>query len=186
MKLIVGLGNPGKDYQNTRHNVGFNMVDRLASCWSVDMDRSRFHGSFGQGRCGTEPVLLLKPQTYMNRSGLSVAESLLFYKLPLESLMVIVDDMALEIGGLRLRPAGSTGGHNGLKDIMARLGDDQFPRLRIGIGSAGGSRATRHVLGIFNAEEQAALEPVLDRGVKAVECWIREGIEKAMTEYNRS
>lgn len=185
MRLIVGLGNPGKEYQNTRHNVGFFVVERLAASWNIAMERNRFHGRFGNGRCRAEPVLLLMPQTYMNRSGLSVSEAMGFYKLPLDALLIIVDDMALDLGLLRLRPSGSAGGHNGLKDIIARLGDDGFARLRIGIGTAGVGRAVGHVLGPFSREEQEKIEPALNRAVEAVESWIHLGIDKTMTEYNR-
>ena len=183
MKLIVGLGNPGQEYQGSRHNVGFDMVDLLARRWMIEMTRQRYHGFFGGGIRNDASVMLLKPQTYMNRSGASVAEAVSFYKLPQEAIMVVLDDMALPVGRLRLRRGGSAGGHNGLQDIVDCLGSDAFSRLRVGIGAAAHD-AVNHVLGAFDKAERPAIEAALTRGAEAVECWLDEGIEPAMNLYN--
>jgi PTH1 family peptidyl-tRNA hydrolase len=148
------------------------------------VNRRKFQGFFGDGQYGGEKVMLLKPETYMNRSGNSVAEAMNFYRLPEEDLLVVVDDMALELGRLRLRAQGSSGGHNGIKDIIRILGHDEFNRLRIGIGSAGQRNAIGHVLGDFRPEEKIVIEEALKKGTQAVECWLRKGIEEAMTRYN--
>jgi len=132
--LIVGLGNPGPDYMHTRHNVGFDCLDMLASDIGASLDRTRFRGYFGEGRIGTEKVLLLKPSTYMNLSGESVGEAAAFYKIPPENIILIYDDISLEVGRLRIRKKGSPGGHNGIKSVTAHLGTDVFPRVKIGIG----------------------------------------------------
>jgi len=184
LKLVVGLGNPGARYENTRHNVGFRVIDVLARRWQVDVGRHRFAGLCGQGRVAGRRVMLLKPMTYMNRSGQAVAEVVGFYKLPLADVMVIVDDLALPLGRLRIRRQGSAGGHHGLEDIIRRLGDDGFCRLRIGIEQVQGPRMVDHVLSPFRPEEREAIESAIERAADAVECWLREGPEEAMNRYN--
>jgi len=184
MKLIVGLGNPGERYHHSRHNLGYKVVDELARTWSIEVRRLKFQGLFGQGTVGGQTVALLKPETYMNLSGGSVAEAVRFYKILPGELLVVVDDMDLEPGRMRLRASGSAGGHNGLKDIIARLGSDEFSRLRIGIGAAVGG-GVGHVLGTFLPEEQSVIDEACERAVGAVECWLKAGIDQTMTRYNQ-
>ncbi len=184
MKLIVGLGNPGREYERTRHNVGFVVVDELARRWGFEVRKTKFHARTGGGAAEGQSVLLMKPQTYMNRSGLAVGEALGFYQVAAEDLLVVVDDMALELGQLRLRGQGSAGGHNGLKDIIAALGHQNFARLRIGIG-AGGPDAVNHVLSVFSPTEQEACEAAVQRGTDAAICWLSEGMDAAMNKYNQ-
>jgi len=185
MKLIVGLGNPGSQYRRSRHNLGFEVVNLLEQQWSIDVNRRKFQGRFGGGMVGGQQIVLLKPETFMNRSGGSVVEAVAFYKLALNDMLVVSDDMDLELGQLRLRPAGSAGGHNGLKDIIARLGNDEFARLRIGIGTATRESAVNHVLGSFSPEETPAVEAACRRAAEAVVCWAQFGIEQAMNRYNQ-
>ncbi len=185
MRLIVGLGNPGQKYEGTRHNVGFRCVEELARRWQVDLGRRMFQGVGAAGVIGGQRVLLLKPGTYMNRSGQSVVEAAGFYRIAPADLLVVVDDMALPTGRLRIRAMGSAGGHNGLTDIIERLGSEDFARLRIGIGQVRGERMVGHVLSPFTAEEERIIEPAIRRAADAVACWLADGIDAAMTRYNR-
>jgi len=186
MKLIVGLGNPGSQYRRSRHNLGFEVVNLLEQQWAINVNRQKFQGRFGSGMVGGQQIALLKPETFMNRSGGSVVEAVTFYKLTPNDIIVVLDDMDLELGQLRLRQRGSAGGHNGLKDIIAKLGDDGFARLRIGIGTASENAAVNHVLGSFSPEETPIVEAACRRAVEAVECWVRLGIDKAMNRYNQN
>ena len=186
MKLIVGLGNPGKEYERTRHNVGFDLVDVLAVRWSVEVRKKKFNGRFGSGQFGLEAVMLLKPQTYMNLSGQSVLDAFMFHKLGQDDLLVVNDDMALPLGQIRLRQRGSDGGHNGLKDIVRCLGHSDFDRLRIGIGASRFGDSTNHVLGRFEEAEQEALDEAIVRCALAVECWVENGAETTMNKFNVS
>ncbi len=186
MKLVIGLGNPGDKYQNTRHNVGFQVLDELARRWSYERGRRRFNGRMADGSIREERVLLLKPETYMNLSGRSVREASTFLKLATADLLVVVDDLALPLGRLRLRPRGSAGGHNGLTSVIQELGTEDFARLRIGIGHASGERMVGHVLGAFTADEQPIIGQGLRTAADAVECWITEGPDAAMTRFNRA
>ncbi|MCB9839102.1 MAG: aminoacyl-tRNA hydrolase [Phycisphaeraceae bacterium] len=187
MKLIVGLGNPGRDYDRTRHNAGFMAVDRLARRHAAGaIARGQFHAMTleaaipGAGKC-----LLIKPNTYMNRSGLAVGEAVRFYKCsPVEDVLIIVDEVALPVGSIRLRAGGSAGGHNGLADIERALGTSDYPRLRIGVGEPEFAARRDHVLGRFTDEESTALEPALERACDAAERWAAEGVIKAMNEFN--
>ena len=183
MKLIVGLGNPGPHYTGTRHNTGFDVVDVLAGRWNIRMATEKFHAWFGDGDVRGERVVLLKPTTYMNRSGLAVLAAGRFYKIDLEQLLVISDDSALPVGRLRMRARGSAGGHNGLQDIIDRLGDDAWCRLRIGIGEPIGMSA-RYVLNRFGEEEKVTMQRATQRAADAVECWIEEGADLTMTRFN--
>ena len=135
MKLIVGLGNPGKEYSGTRHNVGFAVIDELSNEYSIDVSKGKFKGVYGEGRINNERVILLKPLTYMNLSGESIKAVSDFYKIPVEDIIVIYDDISLPVGGLRIREKGSAGGHNGIKSIIAHLKTDEFPRIKVGVGS---------------------------------------------------
>ena len=187
MKLIVGLGNPGRDYARTRHNVGFMAVDRLAQRHAAGaVARGRFHAmTIDAAIAGAGKCLLIKPTTYMNRSGLAVGEAVRFYKCsPVEDVLIIVDDTALPLGALRLRASGGDGGHNGLANIERALGTNEYARLRIGGGEPEFAAQKDHVLGRFTDEEIATMEPALDRVCDAAECWAVEGLTRAMNTYN--
>jgi PTH1 family peptidyl-tRNA hydrolase len=186
-QLIVGLGNPESKYDKTRHNIGFEAVDLLAKTWQIPwQENRRFQGLLAEGSApGGKKIRLLKPLTYMNRSGQSVRAVTDWYKLSPESLLVVYDDMDLSLGRLRLRLSGSAGGHNGMKSIVSHLGSQNFPRLRIGIGkSNGNTEAISHVLGKFAPDEASVVSEVLDLVVKVVEASLKEGVEKAMSLYN--
>jgi PTH1 family peptidyl-tRNA hydrolase len=187
-KFVVGLGNPGRKYRRTRHNVGFEALAELIARFSADGPREAFAGELWQARPAglDEQVLLLAPQTYMNRSGRAVAEMLRFYKASPGDLMVVYDDMALEAGQLRCRQGGSAGGHNGLADVIAALGTDEVPRLRIGIGAAPPRMdAADYVLGKFTEDEIAVIGPAVDAAADAVQDWLRHGIRYVMDRYNQ-
>lgn len=183
MKLIVGLGNPGPKFSGTRHNVGFDVIDILAREWDVGVSTEKFHGWFGKGEIRAEEVVLLKPNTFMNLSGRAVLAAGRFYKLSLGDLLVICDDLALPLGRIRLRSGGSSGGHKGLKDILDRLGDDQWSRLRLGIGGAVGD-AARYVLDRFSGEDEVVMAASRVFAAEAVACWVEHGVDLAMTRFN--
>ncbi|MCK4660658.1 MAG: aminoacyl-tRNA hydrolase [Phycisphaerae bacterium] len=183
MKLIVGLGNPGSKYAGTRHNVGFRVIDELAARWGIDTRQEKFHAWFGKGVIREEPAVLLKPTTFMNRSGQAVLAAGRFYRLEVGDLVVVGDDLALPPGRLRLRAAGSAGSHRGLQDIISRVGTCEFARLRIGIGSAIGD-AAGYVLSPFAASEEAIIQRVIPQAADAIECWITSGPEETMNRYN--
>jgi PTH1 family peptidyl-tRNA hydrolase len=189
MKLIVGLGNPGPQYERTRHNAGFLALDALAQRHGLTGPRSKFHAMTLEGAIpagGTlHRVALLKPITFMNRSGLTVGEARTFFKLEPADVLVLVDDLALPVGQIRLRATGSAGGHNGLKDVERVLGTRDYPRLRIGIDRPpGGIPQVDYVLGKFTTEQSDALIPALPRACDAAETWLAEGIEPAMNQVN--
>ena len=184
IKMIVGLGNPGREYAGTRHNAGFDVVDSLARQLGVDVKKKKFGGLFGQCVLDDKTVMLLKPQRYMNCSGEVVATARGFYKLALEDIIVVTDDMALEPGRIRIRPKGSSGGHNGLEDIIARLGSDEFTRLRIGIGESSEQMATDYVLARPGDEEKELKEKAVEKAAQAVICWVKEGVDAAMNKFN--
>ncbi|MBR0576404.1 aminoacyl-tRNA hydrolase [Proteiniclasticum sp. BAD-10] len=183
MYLIAGLGNPGKDYAQTRHNAGFMVVDRLAEAWGISLDKKKFKGLVGEGRIGSHRVILLKPQTYMNLSGESLVEAANFYKIPPENILVIFDDVSLDVGKLRIRKKGSAGGHNGIKSAIALLGTEDFPRVKVGVG-APSHDLVRHVLGKFAPEEMPLLEQTLEAAKNAVHSILHNGIDSAISEYN--
>jgi PTH1 family peptidyl-tRNA hydrolase len=198
MRLVVGLGNPGSEFVGTRHNVGWEALEELALRlgWIGKKDeynrlgRSKFDaitldGSVSIHSGGTEKVLLLKPTTYMNDSGRSVQSAMAFYHLSPAEVMVMLDDLALPSGKIRIRPGGSAGGHNGLKDIERALGTEQYPRLRIGIDAPPPPISGRdYVLGRFTDDQRRAVEPALQRAASAVLTWIEMGIETAMNQFN--
>lgn len=191
MKLIVGLGNPGSDYERTRHNAGFLAVDALAERHAPGaVPRARFQGvaleaSIERGPAAGEKVLLLKPTTYMNRSGQAVAEAVRFYKLNIATdLLVLVDDIYLPCGAIRLRAEGGSGGHNGLSDIDRLLGADTWSRCRIGVDPPGVVPQADYVLGRFTAEQWAKAGPAIARAADAAELWAARGIEAAMNKFN--
>jgi PTH1 family peptidyl-tRNA hydrolase len=180
-RLLLGLGNPGREYRETRHNVGFMILDRLASAARVDWrTEKRWHAEVA--RAGD--VLLAKPLTYMNLSGQAASGVAGFYKIPIAEILVILDDMALPLGKLRLRPEGSAGGHNGLQSVIDHLGTQAVARLRLGIGSAAPGQAVGHVLGRFALEEKSELEQSLDRAVAAIDCAQISGLASAMNAFN--
>ncbi|HYE01919.1 MAG TPA: aminoacyl-tRNA hydrolase [Phycisphaerales bacterium] len=186
MKLIVGLGNPGQEYQDTRHNAGFMAVDRLAARHAPDAtDRSKFNAAYREAEIGGEKCLLLKPLTYMNRSGSAVAQLMAFYKLGPWALLVLVDDTALPLGSIRVRADGSAGGHNGLADIERALGTAAYARVRLGIDPPPPPVAQHDwVLGRFTAEQKQALAPALEAAADAAEVWARLGVTAAMNRFN--
>lgn len=188
-QLIVGLGNPEPKYDQTRHNIGFAAVDALARSWQISWSENRrFKGLFGEGRGPDGKIRLLKPLTYMNRSGEAIRAVIDWYKIPPKSVLAIYDDMDLPVGRLRLRLSGSAGGHNGMKSAIAHLGSQDFPRLRIGIGkptlTGAEKKAIGHVLGKFSPEESKLISEILQLVVEAVELSLREGVEKTMSLYN--
>jgi PTH1 family peptidyl-tRNA hydrolase len=189
MKLVVGLGNPGPEYDNTRHNVGFEVVDRVARRWAdpaASVARNKFSGLLLEAMIDEEKILLLKPLTFMNLSGQAIVEAVHFYKLsPEDDLLVIVDDTALACGSLRLKPGGGSGGHNGLNDTSQRLGTDKWARLRIGIDPPGDIPLTNYVLGRFRPEQKILVEPTLDDAADAVAIWARQDLDSAMNQFNR-
>lgn len=190
-QLIVGLGNPGPQYDRTRHNIGFEIVDELARIWQVSIaQQKRFQGIFGETTLESiGKVRLLKPLTYMNLSGQAIRAAMDWYKLPPKSVLVIYDDMDLPLGKIRLRLSGSAGGHNGMKSAIAHLGTQEFSRLRVGIGSArdksrGDKDTISHVLGKFSTAETALVSEVQQLAIAAVELSLKQGVEKAMSLYN--
>jgi PTH1 family peptidyl-tRNA hydrolase len=187
MRVIAGLGNPGREYEQTRHNVGAAVLDRLARRYAPGaVARCKFHGIVVEAAIGADRALLLKPTTYMNRCGQAVAEAVSFYKLdPAADLLVLVDDTALACGMIRLRCGGGTGGHNGLADIERKLGSDQYARLRIGIDAPGEIPQEAYVLGRFRPDQIEQLEPALEDAVDATVCWMAHGTEEAMNRFNR-
>jgi peptidyl-tRNA hydrolase, PTH1 family len=194
MHLVVGLGNPGSEYAGTRHNIGWEVADALAVRlgW-IGKDRefnraarSKFDSLTLDGSVGGEKVLVLKPTTYMNLSGKAVQAALAFYQLVPADIMVVLDDLALPCGRIRIRSGGGDGGHNGLKDIQRALGTDQYPRLRLGIDSAPAPMAGRdYVLGAFTAQQREWIDPAVKRAGDAIVAWIERGLEAAMNEYNQ-
>ena len=184
MYVIAGLGNPGKKYENTRHNMGFITIDQLAEKHNIKVDKLKFKALVGEGRIAGQKVMLVKPQTYMNLSGESIREVMNFYKLDPENLIVIYDDIDIEAGTLRIRKFGSAGTHNGMKSVVYQLQSDRFPRIRLGIGSQKKGDLVNFVIGGFSKEEVPVLEEAVNHAVLATECIIEDGIDKAMNQYN--
>ncbi len=191
MHLIVGLGNPGPEFAGTRHNVGWMCLERLASRVGVSFDRNRFRAQLAFWVDDGRKVALARPLTFMNRSGEAVGPLVKFYKVGLDRLMVVYDDLDLPPGRIRIRPKGGAGGHHGLESIIEKLGTSDFPRLRVGIGRPAGPRAydpevvARYVLSPFSAAERPLIDAALDRAVDALIVWVREGIEAAMNRFNQ-
>lgn len=185
MKLIVGLGNLGRKYNQTRHNVGFEVLNRLAERFGDGQVKDKFGGQLMEARIGGERVLLLWPHTFMNLSGRSVGPAVEFYKLDLSDLLVVCDDFNLPLGKLRFRREGSAGGQNGLADIIRRLGTEEFARLRVGIGPVPEDwNAADFVLGRFAAAEKDIVNEVIVRAANGVECWATNGVEASMNRFN--
>lgn len=183
--IIVGLGNPGDKYEKTRHNVGFNVIDLLAKEYSIDVSKLKHKALIGEGRVGTEKVILVKPMTYMNLSGESVADICNYYNIDLENLIVIYDDIDLDVGKIRIRKKGSGGTHNGMRSIIKCLGSNEFPRVRVGISKPkNGQDLADFVLSRFSKEDEKSLQESFENSVAAVDCAIRNDLDLAMNRYN--
>lgn len=185
-KVIVGLGNPGREYAKHRHNIGFQVVEALAGAHGLTFDKLQHKARVASGRIAGHQVVLAKPLTYMNESGQSVSPLVHWYKTPLDQVLVVYDDLDVPLGVLRLRPGGGSGGHRGMRSIIQQLGSQDFPRLRIGIGRPpAGWDPADYVLSPFAEDELPVVVEVRERAVAAIECWLHEGIEAAMTQFNQ-
>ena len=185
MKLVVGLGNPGKKYNGTRHNVGFELIGQLGLKYDVGRPKSKFNAELAETTIKNEKTILVCPLTFMNLSGQTVVEAVNFYKLGLDDLLIVCDDFNLDVGRLRFRPSGSSGGQNGLEDIIRRLGSEAFGRMRIGVGKPpNGWNVSNYVLGRFDAADREGMTKSIQRSVDAVEHWIEFGIQSAMNQFN--
>lgn len=184
MYIIAGLGNPGKKYENTRHNMGFLTIDVIAEKLGIKVDRIKFKSLIGETSFAGEKVILVKPQTYMNLSGQAVREIVNFYKIPIENLIVIYDDIDIAVGTLRVRKKGSAGTHNGMRDIVYQLQDDNFPRIRVGIGAERKMELCDFVTGGFTKEEKPLLEEAVTKAADAALAVIADGIDRTMNAYN--
>lgn len=184
--MIVGLGNPGRAYKENRHNIGFKVATRLAERHDISMTRLEMQTIVGKGRIAGRSVMVAKPQTFMNKSGGAVASLVNYYDVPLANVMAVYDEIDLPLGALRLREKGGSGGHNGMKSIIARVGED-FPRLRLGVGRPPGRmEAAAYVLRDFKADERPIADEMMGAAVAAIESYLSDGIELAMTRHNRS
>ena len=183
--LIVGLGNPGAKYEKTRHNMGFQTVDLLADKAGVKLNKVKFKAAYNVINFGGCKCLVMKPQTYMNLSGEAVREAAQFYKIPAERVLVIYDDVSLPVGKLRVRPNGSAGGHNGIKNIIAHLGTQEFPRVKIGVAAPGEEGdMVDWVIGVPSQAERKILAESFEKAIEAAECIISDGCQKAMNRFN--
>ena len=187
MFIIAGLGNPTKEYEGTRHNVGFQVIDKIAEKYNIAVDAKKGRAYVGKGIIEGQKVLLIKPQTYMNLSGESVRSLLDYYKVDEEhELIVIYDDISLDVGQLRIRAKGSAGGHNGMKNIIAHLGSQVFPRIKVGVGEKPPKwDLADYVLGRFDKDDRALVEEAQERACKAVELILTDSVDAAMNEYNK-
>ncbi len=186
MHLVVGLGNPGKEYEGTRHNVGFEVIEHLAHKHRIAVNKRAHQAVVGDGLLGENRVILARPMTYMNLSGNAVAAITRYYKIEPSSIIVVLDDLNLPVGKLRLRMGGSAGGQNGLANIILRLGTQDIPRIRIGIGGVSGSKMVSHVLSRFPADERTLIDESIDRASSAIETAVAQGFEMAMNRFNVS
>lgn len=182
--IIVGLGNPGRKYENTRHNLGFITIDRIAEDLGIRVNKLKFKALIGEGRIENRRVVLVKPQTYMNNSGESVREIAKFYKIPMENLVVIYDDFDIAAGAVRVRKFGSAGTHNGMRSIIYQLQSDRFPRIRIGTGRGDEGNLIDFVIGGFSKEEVPVMEEAVLQAAAAAKCIVTDGIDLAMNRYN--
>ena len=187
MYLIVGLGNPGRQYEATRHNMGFDVIDKLVEEYQVPQAGVKFYAMFGKGRIGGQPVILMKPLSYMNLSGGPIREMANYFKIDPETEMIVVyDDIDLDPGQLRIRKKGSAGGHNGIKHIIQQLGTQNFVRIKVGVGAKPkGWDLADYVLGRFDKEDRALIEEAQERACKAVELILTDSVDAAMNEYNK-
>lgn len=184
MKLIVGLGNPGKKYEGTRHNMGFMAIDLLSDQAQIDVDKEVFHGLMGRGKIYDEDVILFKPTTFMNLSGTAVQEVVHYFKIALEDIVVIYDDMAIPIGSIRLRKEGSSGGHKGMQNIIDCLSSDQIKRIRIGIGEPGEWDTIDYVLSKPLKDDMPLIEEAIANAVRGVKEYLKSDFDRAMNKYN--
>lgn len=185
MYVIIGLGNPGKEYENTRHNMGFKAIDALAADAGIEVKKSRFHSLLGQGRISGEKVLLVKPQTYMNRSGIAARECAMYFDVPRENVIVIYDDIDIPLSAIRIRKSGGAGTHNGMKSVVQELGITDFPRIRIGVGAASDDEdLVNRVIGKVPKDEQLLLDKAAEAAAAAVKDIIAVGIDNAMNRHN--
>jgi len=185
MKLIVGLGNPGRDYDKTRHNIGFEIVDALSGKWGIPLNQAKHKGLYGVGYVNGKKVILLKPMTYMNLSGESISAVMSYFKVDIENVVVLYDDLDLAVGKMRLRQKGSAGGHNGIKSTIAHLGTQEFNRVRIGIGRPqNGMSVTNHVLGRFTEMEWTEMQEMINTCTKACESYLEKPFLQVMNDFN--
>ena len=184
MKLFVGLGNPGKKYEHTRHNMGFDVIDLFSDLSQIDVDKEVFHGLLGRGTALGQDVMLFKPTTYMNLSGTAVREVVSYFKIPLEDVIIIFDDMALEPGKIRLRNEGSSGGHKGMQNIIDLMGTQDIKRIRIGIGEPGDYDNIDYVLSKPIKEEREIIDVAIKNAVEALKETLKSNFDRAMTRFN--
>ncbi len=184
MKLIVGVGNPAKKYEKTRHNVGFRVIDRFSCVCGIELSHRKHFSLFGKGKVDSEMVFLVKPLTYVNLSGRAVKSFVRYYSFDLQDLLLIYDDMDLNLGKIRIRPEGGAGGHKGVESMIVSLGSRKFPRIRVGVGSEHTGSDVDFVLGNFYAHEQPVIEDAIERSVEAIGIIIREGLGAAMNRFN--
>ena len=184
MKLFVGLGNPGKKYEHTRHNMGFDVIDLFADLSQIDVDKEAFHGEIGRGELFDEDIMLFKPTTFMNLSGNAVREVVSYFKIPLDDVVIIFDDMALPVGKIRLRNDGSSGGHKGMQNIIDNLGTDQIKRIRIGIGEPMENDNIDYVLSKPTKEERELIDQAINDAVQALKEILKSNFDRAMTKFN--
>ncbi|HDR3487962.1 aminoacyl-tRNA hydrolase [Bacillus pacificus] len=185
MKLIVGLGNPGREYELTRHNIGFMAIDELAKRWNISLNEQKFKGVFGAGFVNGEKVILLKPLTYMNLSGESIRPLMDYYKIDVEDFVVLYDDLDIPVGKLRLRMKGSAGGHNGVKSTISHLGTQEFQRIRMGIDRPkNGMKVVDYVLGRFTSEEIPGVNHSIEKAADACEEWLNKPFLQIMNTFN--
>lgn len=188
MYVIVGLGNPGKEYAHTRHNIGFDAIDMLAEKRGVKLNKMKYKAVYGDYTIGDEKVYLFKPLTFMNASGEAIRPFVDYYKVPPENVIVIYDDIDLSVGALRVRECGSSGTHNGMKSVIYQLRTEKFPRIRVGIGKNSNEHLTLidHVLGRFNDEDRIEIDDILDRAGKAAEAIVKGTVANSMNRYNKN
>lgn len=185
MKLIVGLGNPGRNYAHTRHNMGFDTIDKLADSWGVSIEKENFKGLYTKVKYFDEDVILLKPLTFMNLSGDSIISCMNFFKIDKKDLLVIYDDLDIKPGHLKLKESGSSGGHNGIKSIISNLGSEEFKRIRVGVGRPEFDSVIDYVLKKPSKEEQELIDEAQNNAVEAIKIYLKESFNKAMTLYNK-
>lgn len=185
MKLIVGLGNPTNKYEGTRHNVGFDVIDKMADEYGIGLDVIKHKGMYGKGKIDGQNVILLKPMTFMNLSGESVSQVATYYKIASSDIIVVYDDINLDVGRLRVRGKGSAGGHNGIKNIIANLHTEEFPRVRVGVGMKPPRMdLADYVLSHFSNEDRKLVDESYDKAIKAIALLVNDELDKAMNEYN--
>lgn len=186
MKIIIGLGNPEKEYKNTRHNVGFEVINKISSDYNIDINKLKFKAHIGEGFISSQKVMLVKPQTYMNLSGISVSDIINFYKLTNDDIIIVYDDVSLPFGDIRIREKGSAGGHNGIKSIIQHLDTDVFLRIKVGIDEKPKNYdLADYVLSRLTKQEQEKLDVGIDKSVLAIVDILNHGTKQAMNNYNR-